>query len=159
MIWHHTPVHSMVYSQKMSYANRTIWHARHMIAWSSRNKSLLIYVGGKSYYKTLLTDHRWLLRYGLRLKRELYLATLPAHYQGWLCIHRQEGAWNSDTGNGFYGGLQMTWKWMKLVVNAALLSPLDQMKAAETGYRNSGYSHAWLAGQWPNTYPPCSGYF
>jgi hypothetical protein len=24
-----------------------------------------------------------------------------------LCIHRYEGAWNSNTGNGYYGGLQM----------------------------------------------------
>ena len=24
-----------------------------------------------------------------------------------MCIHRYEGAWNSNTGNGYYGGLQM----------------------------------------------------
>ena len=24
-----------------------------------------------------------------------------------LCIHHYEGAWNSNTGNGYYGGLQM----------------------------------------------------
>jgi hypothetical protein len=24
-----------------------------------------------------------------------------------MCIHRYEGAWNADTGNGYYGGLQM----------------------------------------------------
>ena len=27
-----------------------------------------------------------------------------------LCIHRYEGAWNSNTGNGYYGGLQMDWR-------------------------------------------------
>ena len=29
------------------------------------------------------------------------------HKSGWLCIHRYEGSWNSATGNGYYGGLQM----------------------------------------------------
>lgn len=28
------------------------------------------------------------------------------------CIHRYEGAWNSNTGNGYYGGLQMDWSFM-----------------------------------------------
>jgi hypothetical protein len=27
--------------------------------------------------------------------------------RAFLCIHRYEGAWNSNTGNGYYGGLQM----------------------------------------------------
>ncbi|HXH87243.1 MAG TPA: hypothetical protein VNI55_01370, partial [Gaiellaceae bacterium] len=26
---------------------------------------------------------------------------------GFLCIHRYEGAWNANTGNGYFGGLQM----------------------------------------------------
>jgi hypothetical protein len=26
---------------------------------------------------------------------------------GLACIHTHEGAWNADTGNGYYGGLQM----------------------------------------------------
>jgi hypothetical protein len=33
---------------------------------------------------------------------------IPAFLQGaFLCIHRYEGAWDSNTGNGYYGGLQM----------------------------------------------------
>jgi hypothetical protein len=33
---------------------------------------------------------------------------LPAFLRdAFLCIHRFEGAWNSNTGNGYYGGLQM----------------------------------------------------
>jgi hypothetical protein len=86
-------------------------------------------------------------------------AGLPPHAQGWLCIHNLEGAWNAQTGNGYYGGLQMTYGWMGLVQNAALMSPSAQMWAAETGLKANGYSSSWLAGQWPNTYPPCAGYF
>jgi hypothetical protein len=80
------------------------------------------------------------------------------HIALWECIHSGEGAWNSDTGNGYFGGLQMTYGWDGLVGNAALLSPAAQMQAAETGYRQSGYSIAWLEGQWPHTSPPCLGY-
>ncbi len=80
------------------------------------------------------------------------------HLALWECIHHGEGAWNAQTGNGYYGGLQMTYGWGGLVTNAALLSPYEQMSAAETGYRQSGYSRAWLEGQWPNTSPPCLAY-
>lgn len=102
---------------------------------------------------------RWTARELEQTRAKIRASQRPAHMGGWICIHGREGAWNSQTGNGFYGGLQMTYGWMGLVSNAALLSPLQQMMAAETGYRLSGYSHAWLAGQWPNTYPPCAGYF
>ncbi len=75
----------------------------------------------------------------------------------WLCIHSREGAWN-DEGAPYYGGLQMSYGWYGLVTDAASLSPAAQMQAAETGYRQSGYSQAWLLGQWPHTAPPCLGY-
>jgi len=106
----------------------------------------------------------WRHRANLRWHRARVVRLTPrpqatGHVAGWLCIHSREGAWNAQTGNGYYGGLQMSYGWMGLVGNAALLSPEQQMAAAETGYRQSGYSSAWLAGQWPNTYPPCAGYF
>jgi hypothetical protein len=34
--------------------------------------------------------------------------------QALMCIHSFEGAWNSNTGNGYYGGLQMDWQFMSL---------------------------------------------
>ena len=33
-------------------------------------------------------------------------------YRKWSCVHRLEGAWNANTGNGYYGGLQMT-RWFQ----------------------------------------------
>jgi hypothetical protein len=36
------------------------------------------------------------------------LVTIPASLSiSFLCIHRYEGAWTANTGNGYYGGLQM----------------------------------------------------
>ncbi len=102
-------------------------------------------------------DHLWSHR---RIRARRYALAHPTigHRSLWLCIHSREGSWNAQTGNGFYGGLQMTYGWDGLVGNAALLSPAQQMRAAETGYRRSGYSVAWLRGQWPNSSPPCLAY-
>jgi hypothetical protein len=99
---------------------------------------------------------RWVWRH---FKAHRLKAQCPAvaHLAGWLCIHSREGAWN-DTGDPYWGGLQMHPGWGG-VTHASDLSPMGQMQLAETGYRNSNYSHAWLAGQWPNTYPPCAGLF
>jgi hypothetical protein len=90
-----------------------------------------------------------------------------AHEALWLCIHSGylngrrvstgEGAWNANTGNGYYGGLQMTSGWGG-VSRPDLLSPAAQMALAERQYRVSGYSVAWLEQQWPNTSPPCLAY-
>jgi len=33
-------------------------------------------------------------------------------WSGFMCIHRYEGAWNANTGNGYYGGLQMDYTFM-----------------------------------------------
>jgi hypothetical protein len=84
---------------------------------------------------------------------------VSSHLLGWICIHEREGAWNAQTGNGYYGGLQMTYGWAGRVANAALLSPSDQIAAADAEAREHGYNYAWMAGQWPNTFPPCAGYF
>ncbi|MFL5955276.1 MAG: hypothetical protein ACJ76I_14330 [Gaiellaceae bacterium] len=34
-------------------------------------------------------------------------AIVPWLHDAFMCIHRYEGAWNANTGNGYYGGLQM----------------------------------------------------
>jgi hypothetical protein len=81
------------------------------------------------------------------------------HLAGWICIHSREGAWNAQTGNGFYGGLQMTYGWAGRVANAALLSPSAQIAAAENEASRHGWSYSWMSGQWPNTFPPCAALF
>jgi len=45
---------------------------------------------------------------------ELGLDPLPGWLRNaFLCIHSYEGAWSSNTGNGYYGGLQMDWTFMR----------------------------------------------
>jgi len=104
---------------------------------------------------------RWQLRHrqAHRLSSTCAVRAAASHLSGWLCIHHGEGAWNSQTGNGYYGGLQMSYGWMGVVGNAALLSPGAQIRLADQVARAHGYSYSWMAGQWPNTFPPCAGYF
>ncbi|MDX6451610.1 MAG: Transglycosylase-like domain [Gaiellaceae bacterium] len=83
----------------------------------------------------------------------------PGHRAGWVCIHSGEAAWNADTGNGFYGGLQMSYGWAGRVRNAAVLTPAEQMAVAEAEAAEHGWGDGWMRSQWPNTYPRCAGLF
>jgi hypothetical protein len=48
------------------------------------------------------------LAVALHAQRRAVVPELPAYLAGaFACIHRYEGAWTSNTGNGYYGGLQM----------------------------------------------------
>jgi hypothetical protein len=96
--------------------------------------------------------HRWHIKFKQYVKAQQHL--LPDHYSSWLCIHRYEGAWNSNTGNGYYGGLQFgysEWKRFggKFAPMAYLATPLEQMWAAEAYWEVSGFY------PWPNTARAC----
>jgi len=160
MIWHRK---HQTFAQKMLYANMTIAHAKRSLRWSKANEHLIVQVAGYEFYKTLRRDHQWLLKYGLELKRKLTLEQLPPHYYGWLCIHNLEGSWTANTGNGYHGGLQMTYDWMKDIGGihggAENYTALQQMWAAERVSARFGFTWSWMHGQWPNSYPPCASYF
>ena len=123
----------------------------------------------KSRHKLHKTS-AFLIRYGNK-HTEHALSRLISHRVGWECIHSREGDWQ-DGGWPFWGGLQMgSWflsTYMGINSPSGVSgpngwynapSPEQQMRAAENGYKRSGYSSSWLASQWPNTYPPCTGYF
>jgi hypothetical protein len=86
----------------------------------------------------------------------------PPHRTAWLCLHRYERhpgqGWRTRTGNGFYGGLQMDWRFMatygrwllRTKGTADRWSPLEQMWAAEKALRaGRGFS------PWPNSARAC----
>src|ERR1041384_7160173 len=70
----------------------------------------------------------------------------------WLCIHRFEGSW-SDSGDPYWGGLQMDRGFMRTYAPKSLLrrgwanswSALEQMWVAERAHRTRGFY------PWPNT--------
>lgn len=111
----------------------------------------------------LLAGDRRQLAQALRWHRRLYLFggieffSLPPHASSWLCIHRYEGSWR-DTGDPYWGGLQMDHGFMSSYAPAWLLrrgpasawSPLEQMWVAERALRHGRDFSAW-----PNTARIC----
>lgn len=75
----------------------------------------------------------------------------------WTCIHGYEGAWNSNTGNGYYGGLQMDYSFMHSYGRELLRTkgtadnwtPQEQMMVAEIAYSKRGFT------PWPKTARMC----
>jgi Transglycosylase-like domain len=74
-----------------------------------------------------------------------------------LCIHRFEGAWTSNTGNGYYGGLQMDRRFMVTYARdfvgrwgtADNWPVWAQLEAAARAYPARGFT------PWPNTARAC----
>ena len=86
----------------------------------------------------------------------------PPHEGAWRCIHRREasraGGWAASTGNGYYGGLQMSVVFMRALApellrekgTAVQLSAVEQMWVAERAVRR-GYGFT----PWPLSARAC----
>lgn len=96
-----------------------------------------------------------------RAQRAKRRALRLPHRRAWLCIFRYERhprqGWRTQTGNGYYGGLQMDLafqrnygRWLLARKGPAhRWTPIEQIWAAERGRRVQG----WYA--WPNTARLC----
>ena len=127
-------------------------------------------VMGKPRYPTAYLDRRfrsltyrqWVLelwrgRATLAKRRALR----PPHLEKWLCVFRHERhpnqGWRTQTGNGYYGGLQMDLafqrnygRWLlSRKGRAHRWTPIEQLWVAERGRRVQG----WYA--WPNSARRC----
>src|SRR5262245_48045783 len=102
---------------------------------------------------------RWVLQHWIRQERTARRrAHHPRRLAAWLCIHRHEGSWRANTGNGYYGGLQMDLQFQR-TYGAGLLrrkgtanhwTPLEQIWVAERAYRTGRGFYPW-----PNTARYC----
>jgi len=74
----------------------------------------------------------------------------PPHLRQFLCIHHFEGAWSANTGNGYYGGLQMNLDFIRYYGSelyaakglAHRWTPLEQIWVAERAVPARGF-HPW----------------
>lgn len=74
-----------------------------------------------------------------------------------LCVHAGEGSWQANTGNGYFGGMQMDYSFMRhyggwILAHrgpAHLWAPNTQLLVAYRGWRRQGW------GAWPNTARRC----
>jgi hypothetical protein len=85
-------------------------------------------------------------------------AATPAQLvRAFQCIHRFEGAWDANTGNGYQGGLQMSAtfqrtygaEYVRLFGGAHNWPPMMQIAVAIRAYAHEGF------GPWPNTRRRC----
>ena len=84
-------------------------------------------------------------------------ASRPPHWREFLCIHRYEGAWTANTGNGYFGGLQMNRVFIagygpELLRRKGLAhrwTPLEQIWVAERAWKVRGFQ------PWPQTARMC----
>jgi transglycosylase-like protein len=86
-----------------------------------------------------------------RAKRVYRAAQTPPHEQAFRCIHRHEAPWKANTGNGYYGGLQMDLIFQRqygsrLVRNKGLAhrwTPLEQIWVGERALREGRGFYPW----------------
>ena len=88
-------------------------------------------------------------------------AQRPPHQRAWLCIHSHEaadaGGWSTNTGNGYFGGLQMSRQFQQVYAPELLRSKgtadnwtrVEQMWVAERALDDYGFT------PWPNTARAC----
>ncbi len=75
----------------------------------------------------------------------------PPRLSAWLCIHRREGPWTANTGNGYYGGLQMDLTFQRMYGLYLLRSkgrahrwtPTEQIWIAVRAYRSGRGFYPW----------------
>jgi hypothetical protein len=78
-------------------------------------------------------------------------AVSPPHEAEFRCIHSHEGPWNANTGNGYYGGLQMDLTFQRQYSTRKLRrkgtadrwSPLEQIWVAERALREGRGFYPW----------------
>jgi hypothetical protein len=94
---------------------------------------------------------RGVLRYWVRSAGRAYTTAIhPPHRGAWVCIHRYEGSWH-DSGDPYWGGLQMDRGFMARYAPGYLLrrgfadrwTPLEQMWVAERAYRGGRRFYPW----------------
>jgi hypothetical protein len=86
-----------------------------------------------------------------RAARAAFEAWFEFTYAKWRCIHEHEGAWNANTGNGYYGGLQMT-SWFQRTYGREFVARYGsaerwpvwaQLRAAERAWRECRCFRQW----------------
>jgi hypothetical protein len=95
-------------AQRKHELQRRYWHATGVVRWIGAHAAVT------QYHPEPARKARWqaAVRFWNRVRRDAWAQLHPRPHTSWLvgaflCIHRYEGAWNANTGNGYFGGLQM----------------------------------------------------
>lgn len=158
----HQDFSKMTLNEVQHYQLRVIRHARTVVRFWKHHPR--IYASHWRFASRDAKFHRQQIKWTKRELEETRSKLRPPEtvYHGstsaWLCIHRYEGPWNANTGNGYYGGLQMDYAFMSSYGGRYLSqygtadhwTPAQQMEVAERA-RLSGRGYF----PWPNTARAC----
>ncbi|HVV60081.1 MAG TPA: hypothetical protein VHC45_17095 [Gaiellaceae bacterium] len=123
----------------------------------SAQRTLALWERRSAAAALLVAAHPLRARRAAHPRRGLLDASDPLDGE-FLCIHRFEGSWTANTGNGYYGGLQMDWPFMRTYGSDYLARwgtadgwpAWAQLEVAERAYRSGrGF---W---PWPNSARAC----
>lgn len=111
----------------------------------------------------------WLKREYKKTEAKLHpkVTASVGHWAGWACITNGATPTSAHEGNGYNGSytgrLGMTTPWAGHYPQAGkdwVHSDISYVySVAEQEASKHKWSPVWMAGQWPQTYPPCAGYF
>lgn len=151
----------------------------HGLSATEKNQALKTYYHANGYYHAIWKNARrtvyspnhakrvrwWAALKYLKSQRDTAWAKLhPAPslpfnlISAFTCIHRYEGAWDANTGNGYYGGLQMDWGFQS-TYGAEYLRKWGTADRWPTWAQLSAAVRAYQSGRgfrpWPNTARAC----
>ena len=133
--------------------HRALHHYATAVRWLRARRSL---VGSGRELRWHRAAARWTRRELAQTHRRLYRSSSTTAGPAWLvraflCIHRWEGPWNANTGNGYYGGLQMDWTFMRTYGPELLAAkgtannwtPAEQLAVAIRAYNRGRGFYPW----------------
>lgn len=131
--------------EKIQNARHTTWH------WQ-RVMQRPLTPASRSPARVSDSFRQWMLRlWRERASRAYRRAIDPPHERQFRCIHRHEGPWDANTGNGYYGGLQMdiafqrdyARRLVRTKGRAHRWTPLEQIWAGEHALRAGRGFYPW----------------
>jgi hypothetical protein len=151
---------SMTLTERRDFQLRTLHHDLSVERFFRRHVKAARTWRGRQSRRWHRAQKRWTRR-ELQETFSALEAVLIPHKAAWLCIYRYErgsAGWATNTGNGYYGGLQMDWSFMRAYGRELLRrkgtadkwTPAEQMMVAERAHRSGrGFN------PWPNTARRC----
>lgn len=151
---------AQAHSERYNAAKERYYKANGVVHWIGNHARVT------QYHPNPRIKRRWqaAVRFWVKVRKDAWLVMHPApSVPDWLrsafyCIHRYEGAWNANTGNGYYGGLQMDLQFQSLYGSDFMRQwgtadnwPVwAQMQAAIRAYQSGRGFYPW-----PNTARAC----
>jgi hypothetical protein len=144
-----SPVSAQLHTRPKSDSMRAIFHSQTV---NLKHSRYVCKHGANANQRWHCKAKVWLAKE----RRETFLKLYPPrraikYLSAWICIHNGEGSWTANTGNGYYGGLQMDWSFMSTYGGYLLRTkgtannwtPYEQMVVAERAHDSGRGFYPW----------------